>query len=170
MTELLDSLTLFDYIVLAVVLLSVVLGLMRGMVKEVLSLSNWVVAFWVANRFGAQLSVHMDWADGLSEPMRALLGCAAAFVASMVVGAVLIALIGRIVSAAGLGFADRGLGAVFGAARGFFIVMVLLTGAGFTNLPKQPFWREARLAPHAEDAMRAVKPHLPEAVAKWVRY
>ncbi|WP_420010323.1 CvpA family protein, partial [Vibrio parahaemolyticus] len=42
--------TIFDYIVIAVVVLSVILGLFRGMVKEVLSLANWVLAFWVANR------------------------------------------------------------------------------------------------------------------------
>lgn len=55
--------TIFDYVVIAVVVLSVILGLFRGMVKEVLSLANWVLAFWVANRYGADLAVYMDWAD-----------------------------------------------------------------------------------------------------------
>ena len=162
--------TIFDYIVIAVVVLSVILGLFRGMVKEVLSLANWVLAFWVANRYGADLAVYMDWAESLSPPMKALIGCAAAFFATMLVGAILISLLGKIVAAAGLGFADRGLGATFGFARGLFIVLVLVTGAGFTSLPEQPFWRNAMLSPLAEDAMREIKPHLPESVAKWVRY
>ena len=54
--------TLFDYVVIAIVVLSVILGLFRGMVKEVLSLANWVLAFWIANRYGAELAVYMDWA------------------------------------------------------------------------------------------------------------
>lgn len=162
--------TVFDYVVIGLVVLSVLLGIFRGMVKEVLSLANWVLAFWIANRYGAELAVYMDWAESLSPPMKALIGCALAFFASMLVGAILISLLGKIVSAAGLGFADRGLGAMFGFARGLFIVLVLVTGAGFTSLPEQPFWRNAMLSPLAVDAMREIKPHLPESVAKWVRY
>lgn len=165
-----QAFTLFDWIVVAVVVLSLVLGLFRGMVKEVLSLANWVLAFWLANRYGAGMAAHMNWAEGLTDPMKALLGCAVTFFAAMVVGTILISLLGKIVAAAGLGFADRGLGAVFGLARGVFIVFVLIIGAGFTALPKQQFWREATLSPFAEDAVRSIKPHLPESVAKWVRY
>lgn len=162
--------TLFDYVVIAIVVLSVILGLFRGMVKEVLSLANWVLAFWIANRYGAELAVYMDWAESLTPPMKALIGCAAAFFASMIVGAILISLLGKIVAAAGLGFADRGLGGTFGFARGLFIVLVLVTAAGFTSLPEQPFWQDATLSPLTMDAMREIKPHLPESVAKWVRY
>ncbi|HEX4843095.1 MAG TPA: CvpA family protein [Limnobacter sp.] len=162
--------TLFDYVAIAVIVLSVLLGLFRGMVKEVLSLANLVIAFWLANKYGHALVVYMDWAESLSPPMKALIGCAVAFFGAMVVGAILISLLGKIVSAAGMGFADRSLGGMFGFARGIFIVLVLVTGAGFTSLPEQPFWRNATLSPLAEDAMREIKPHLPETVAKWVRY
>ncbi|WP_370263533.1 CvpA family protein [Limnobacter sp.] len=162
--------TLFDYVAIAVLGLSVILGLFRGMVKEVLSLANLVIAFWLANRYGHELVVYMDWAESLSPAMKALIGCAAAFFGAMVVGAILISLLGKIVAAAGLSFADRSLGGMFGFARGIFIVLVLVTGAGFTSLPEQPFWRNAMLSPLAVDAMREIKPHLPETVAKWVRY
>ncbi|WP_288106180.1 CvpA family protein [Limnobacter sp.] len=162
--------TVFDYIAIAIVGLSVVLGLFRGMLKEVLSLANWIVAFWLANHYGDRLVVYLDWAEGLSPAMKALVGCAGTFFAAMIVGAILIGLLGRIVSAAGLGFADRGLGGMFGAARGCFIVLVLVTAAGFTSLPKMPFWTQAKLSPVAVDVIKEVKPHLPETVAKWVRY
>ena len=101
----LSSLTLFDYLVVAIVGLSLVLGLFRGMVKEVLSLVNWALAFYVANHYGAELTVHLDWAEALSPAMKALVGCGAAFFLTLLVGAILTALLGRIVSAAGLGFA-----------------------------------------------------------------
>lgn len=166
----LSSLTLFDYLVMVIISLSLILGLFRGMVKEVLSLVNWALAFYVANTYGEQLIVYLDWTQALSPAMKALVGCAAAFLASMIVGSIIIGLLGRIISAAGLGFMDRGLGGVFGLGRGVIIVLTLVTAAGFTSLPKQPFWRDAVLSPYAEDAMREIKPHLPESVAKWVRY
>lgn len=165
--------TLFDHLVLAIVLLSILLGTLRGMVKEVLSLLNWVLAFWVANRFGAVFAVNLGGIielEALNEPMRMLLGCSIAFFATMLVGSILTALLGRVITAAGLGFADRALGAVFGLARGFFIVFVLVVGAGFTRLPQQPFWRDAVLSPLSEEAVRSAKPYLPHNIEKWVRY
>lgn len=162
--------TAFDYIVIAILAVSVLLGFARGMVKEVLALANLLIAFWVANKYGGDLVVYFDWASGLSDPMKALLGVATAFIACMIVGAILIALLGRLVSALGLGFFDRGMGALFGVARGLVIVMVLVTAAGYTSLPEQPFWQEASLSPMAVDAVREIKPHLPGDVAKWVRY
>ena len=161
--------TLFDYAVVSIVFLSIVLGVFRGMVQEVLSLANWMIAFWVANRYGSQLAVHMDWAESLTPPMKALIGCAVVFFAAMILGSILIGLLARIVAAAGLGFADRTMGAVFGFARGVLIVLVLVTAAGFTSIPSNPVWRNAVLSPLAERAMRELKPHLPESVANWVR-
>lgn len=162
--------TIFDYVAITIVVLSMILGGFRGMVKEVLSLVNLVLAFWVANQYGGELVVYMEWADGLSPAMKALVGCAAAFFGMILTGAIVIGLLGRIVSAAGLGFADRGLGLAFGVGRGVLIVLILVTAAGFTSLPSKPFWREATLSPYAVDAIKQLKPHLPESVAKWVRY
>lgn len=162
--------TLFDYTVIVIVLLSMILGGFRGMVKEVFSLANLILAFWVANRYGGELIVYMDWAESLSPAMRALLGCAAAFFGVLVIGAIIIALLSRIMSAAGLGLADRGMGLVFGVGRGVLIVFILVIAAGFTSLPAEPFWRDAMLAEHFVNALVDGKPHLPEPVAKWILY
>ncbi len=162
--------TLFDYVVIGIFVLSVALSVIRGLVKEILSLANWITAFYVANHYGPALIVYVPAVEGLSEPMKMLAGCAAAFVGSMVVGGIFTWLIGKIISAAGLSFADRGLGGAFGAARGVVIVLTLVTAAGLTSLPKQDFWRHAMLSPFAENAVRTVKPHLPDELAKWVRY
>ena len=162
--------TLFDYVVIGIVLLSVALSVLRGLVKEVLSLVNWAAAFYVTNHYGPELVVYLPSIEGLSEPMKMLAGCAAAFMASMVLGSIFIWLITKIITAAGLSFADRGLGGAFGAARGIVIVLTLVTAAGLTSLPQQEFWRNALLSPIAENTVRTIKPHLPESLAKWVRY
>lgn len=163
----------FDYVVLAIVLLSVLLGMLRGMVKEVLSLVNWVIAFWLANRYGFVVAENLGGlieTESLNDSMRMLLGCSITFLAAMLTGGIVTSLLGKVVTAAGLGFSDRTLGAIFGLGRGLFIVFVVVIGAGFTALPQQPFWRDAVLAPFVEDAVRNVKPYLPQHVAKWVRY
>ncbi|NJM32364.1 MAG: CvpA family protein [Limnobacter sp.] len=162
--------TSFDYLLLTLLVLSAILGGMRGLVKEVLSLVNLVFAFWVANRYGGTLVVYLDWAASLSPSMKALLGCAAAFFGSLVVGAIFIRLLTGIVQAAGLSFLDRGLGVLFGFGRGVFIVLLLVVAAGFTSLPQKQFWQESRFAPLAVQTVKEVKPYLPYEVARWVRY
>lgn len=162
--------TEFDYVVLAIVGLSLVLSLLRGAVREVLSLATWGLAFYFGNRYAEDVVVHLTWAEQLTVPMRALAGFATVFVMVLLTGWVLTRLVSKVVSAIGLGWMDRVLGVVFGAARGVLIVLVLVTVAGLTSLPQKPFWRQALLSAHAENTVRLLKPHLPPAVVKWVRY
>ena len=162
--------TEFDYVVLAIVSLSVAVSILRGLVREILSRLNWAAAFYLANRYSEEVALQLSWAEQLSAPMKALVGCGVVFFLSMLLGSVFIALITRLVSAAGLSFADRGLGMVFGALRGGLIVVMLVIAAGLTSLPEKEFWREAVLSGYAEDAVRLLKPHLPPSVVKWVKY
>lgn len=162
--------TEFDFLVLGIIGLSVLLSLLRGAVREVLSLLTWVLAFYLGNRHAEDIAVHLSWAADLSVPMQALAGFTAVFVLVLITGWVLTRLLSKLVSAAGLGWMDRSLGLFFGMARGVLMVLMLVTLAGLTSLPQKPFWREARLSGHAEDAVRLLKPHLPPAVVQWVRY
>jgi membrane protein required for colicin V production len=173
-----SQLTGFDWLVITIIFLSMVLGAMRGMVREVLSLINLLAAFVLANRFGPEagtqmaqsLSQHMPWVANLAPAMHTLLGCVVVFSLAMMVGTIIVALLGRIVAAAGLGAVDRFFGAGFGVMRGLCLIMVVATGAGLTPVPTWPFWRNAVLSPHVEQGMRWVKPYLPDAMARWVRY
>jgi membrane protein required for colicin V production len=79
-------------------------------------------------------------------------------------------LISKLARAVGLSLADRTLGGVFGIARGALILLVLVLAAGLTALPKERFWREAKLSAPLETAALAVKPYLPRPVADRVRY
>lgn len=162
--------TEFDYVALGIIGLSLLLSLLRGAVREVLSLSTWGLAFYLGNRHAEDVVVHLSWAEQLTVPMRALAGFGTVFVMVLLTGWVLTRLVSKLVSAIGLGWVDRMLGLAFGAARGVLIVLVLVTVAGLTSLPQKPFWRDALLSGHAEESVRMLKPHLPPAVVKWVRY
>ena len=75
-----------------------------------------------------------------------------------------------LIKSAGLSLADRGLGGLFGLARGLVLVLAAVLVCGMTAIPQQPFWREALFSPLAETAARTVKPFLPGDVARHVNF
>lgn len=161
--------TVFDYAVLGIVAASLLLGLWRGVVSEILALAAWVAAFMVARMFAADVAPVF----GKLLPdatLRYVAGFATVCLAVLVVFS-----IGRLVArllmkAVGLGWADRTLGAVFGIGRGVVVALLLVLIGGLTPLPKEAWWREATLAPPLETAVIAAKPWLPADLAKRIRY
>ncbi len=161
--------TLFDYAVLGIIAASLLLGMWRGVVSEILALAAWVVAFVVARMYAADVAP----AYGKLLP-DATLRYVAGF-ATVGVAVLLVFSIGRLVArllmkAVGLGWADRSLGAVFGIGRGVAIALLLVLIGGLTPLPKEAWWRDASLAPPLETAIIAAKPWLPADLAKRIRY
>jgi membrane protein required for colicin V production len=73
------------------------------------------------------------------------------------------------VGATGLSLVDRLLGSLFGLGRGIVIVLAAFIVCGMTSLPEQPAWKYAKVRPAVEATAKAVKPMLPEALARHVR-
>lgn len=161
--------TVFDYAVLAVVAASVLLGAWRGIVSEALALAAWVAAFFAGRAFAPDVAaVFSSW---IKEPaLQYIAGFAVVVVLVLVLVALLRFAVSRLLRAIGLGPLDRVLGAVFGIARGVLVVLVAVLVGGLTALPQQTWWREAWLAPPLETAVLAIKPWLPPAVAKRIKY
>jgi membrane protein required for colicin V production len=160
--------TLFDYIVLAIVASSVIIGLVRGLIKEVISLLGWVVAYVAANAFGPQFAPLLP-AVIPGDAARLIVAFIVLFIAVRLLMGLVGMAIGALITATGLTLADRALGACFGVARALLIVVAVGTLCSMTTLPQQPFWREARLRGAVEASAHAVKPYLPEALARHVR-
>lgn len=159
----------FDFVVLAIVLASVVVGMVRGLVREVLSLVAFAAAFAAAVWWG-------PWVHEALTPYieTTLLRMAVAYMGVfvgvlLVVGMVNLAL-GTLIQSTGLAPADRGLGALFGLARGLLVIVVLVVAAGYTPLPAEAWWREATFSPLAEQAVVGIKQQLPAEVGQWVPY
>jgi membrane protein required for colicin V production len=161
--------TVFDYAVLAAIAASLLLGMWRGVVSEVLALLAWVAAFFAARAFAPMLSpLFVRFTHEVAVQY------VAAFIA-VFVGVLVVFAIGRMVMAsllraAGLGWADRLLGMVFGIGRGLLIVLAAVLLGGMTPLPREDWWRDAMLAPPLETAVVAGKPWLPKAVAQRIRF
>jgi membrane protein required for colicin V production len=161
--------TVFDYAVLAVLAASLLLGLWRGFVSEVLALAAWVAAFFAARAVAP--GVAPIFARFTHEAALQYVGAfALVFIGVLLVFAIGRTLVSKLLHAAGLGWADRLLGTVFGIARGLIIVLLAVLVGGMTALPRQPWWRDAQLAPPLETAVVAAKPWMPTAVAKRIRY
>jgi membrane protein required for colicin V production len=161
--------TIFDYVVLFILVSSVVISTMRGLVKEILSLVGWVAAFIVANAFGAQLAPMLPSVIP-GDVVRLIVAFIALFLGVRVLMGLLALAIGALIEATGLSLADRGLGGLFGLGRGIVIVLAGVILCGMTSIPQQAFWKDALLSPMAETGARTVKPFLPAAFAQHVQF
>lgn len=153
-----------DYCIIAVLGLSVVLGLWRGFIGEVLALACWVVAFWAAWVFGPRLAEALTAVDTPS--VRLLLGGAIVFVAVLIVGALVSFLMRKLIAGSGLSGSDRMLGMVFGLLRGLALVVLLVFILGFTPFPRDGWWQHSQLLPTFEPGARWLSAQLPADVTK----
>jgi membrane protein required for colicin V production len=161
--------TVFDYVVIGIVSLSLLFGLWRGVVGEVIALIAWVVGIMAAIEFGS--TVGQSLFSGLTDPaIRTLAGCVVIFAGVLVTMALVRMAVGRMVKALGLSVSDRLLGMVFGLARGVLIIMVLVGLGGMTKAPKQLWWKEATLAQPLETAVLVARQWLPDDLAKRIRF
>lgn len=161
--------TVFDFLVLFVLICSIVISTLRGLVKEILSLVSWVVSFFVANAYGEQLAVLLpDVFPG--SLTRLIFAFVVLFIGTRLLMGLLNMAVEAMVKAGGLTVVDRGLGGLFGLGRGLVIVLTAVLLCGMTAIPNQPFWRDALLSPLAETAARTVKPYLPGDFAQYVQF
>jgi membrane protein required for colicin V production len=161
--------TPFDYAVLAVVGISVLVSLFRGAVREVLSIASWIGAFLIALHYAPQL------ADLLPAAVKhAWLRLFIAFVALMIVCLIVFAVVtfavSQLIRRTGLAPWDRALGALFGLARALIILIALMLIAELTPLPREPVWRNAMFRPPLEAMARNVVTFLPAGMAGRIHF
>jgi membrane protein required for colicin V production len=155
-----------DFVIIGILALSAVIGLARGLIREVLSLTIWVVALFAAWTFHSPLADQLiPW---LSTPsVRVGVAFVVVVFVVLILGAILGQILTTLVDKTGLTGTDRLLGVVFGAARGALLVAVLVYLAALTPMPEDPWWKESRLIGHFQtlaDRMLAMIP--PDVVAK----
>jgi membrane protein required for colicin V production len=158
-----------DYLLIGVIALSAVIGLMRGLVREVLSLATWVLAFWVAWTFFRELAPHLvPW---ISTPsIRLGVAFLALFLLVLILGGLVNYLVATMVDKTGLSGTDSLFGMLFGLARGGVLVAILVLLAGLTPLPNDPWWPESALIGRFEALADWLIGLLPPDVAEHFRF
>ena len=154
-----------DWIFVAVLLASMLVGAWRGLVFEVLSLLGWVVSFFVAQWWADDMAALLPMGESAGS-LRYAAGFAVVFVASVFVCGFLTWLAKKLVEAIGLRPADRTLGAVFGVLRGLVLLLAVAVVAGLTPLRDAAWWQESRGAPVLAEVLRGLKPALPDEFAR----
>lgn len=157
-----------DVIILGVLALSVLIGLFRGLVAEVLSLAIWVAAFWAAWAFGPAVAAQLQRAITLPS-LRTAVAYGICFLTVLILGAIVRFLIRRLIWSSGLSGIDRMFGMVFGFGRGLLIVTVLVFLVGMTGLTRELWWRDSALAPQFQGAAAWLGQAIPAGVPQSVR-
>jgi len=159
----------FDFVVLSILAVSAVLGLVRGLLREMLSLIAYAAAFVAAIWWGPVVHGWLTpWIDAAL--LRMALSYAAVFLVVLLGIGLVNMTLSALVRSTGLSPADHGLGGLFGLARGMLIVLVLVALAGYTPMPQEDWWREAMFSGTAVRALQAVKAQLPVDLAAWLPY
>ncbi|MFP4251111.1 MAG: CvpA family protein [Guyparkeria sp.] len=161
--------TLVDWVLLAIVLISTAIALVRGFVKEVISLITWLAAFGIALAFSQTASVLVPEAVDIPSA-RVAIAFVALFVVVLILGGIINWAISKLVETTGLSGTDRSVGMVFGLLRGVLIVAGLLLLGGFTALPKEQWWQASMLIPHFQVVSEWLLAILPADVARNVQW
>lgn len=133
-----------DIVIAGIIVLSALFSLIRGFVREALSLAGWIASFWVALTFAGDLAE--SFLSGISVPsLRVAVAFTILFVLTLVIMALINKLASQLIKKSGLTGVDRMIGMIFGVVRGAIIVSVLVLLAGFTTMPQDPWWQESAL-------------------------
>ena len=156
-----------DWILLAVLGVSMLLGMWRGLVREVISLAGWVAGFWIAQEWAPQAGTWLPL-QGASEVLRYLAGFVTVFLVVLITSVVLGWVVSKLVSAVGLGVVDRLLGGVFGGLRGVMLLLTLAVVVSLTPMHTAPWWTGSPVARSLVDGLQWLKPVLPAHFGKYL--
>lgn len=158
-----------DFVILAVIAISAIIGLFRGFLREVVGLASWVLAFYLAFISAETFAPwFQQWFS--SESIRIGAAFAVVFIAVLIVGAIVAWILGKLADNTGLAGTDRIIGAAFGVLRGIAILVLLVLLAGMTPLPRDNWWQQSLFMDHLRDGAIYVRNQLPERFAQAVVY
>ena len=156
-----------DWIVLAGLVFSMLVGAWRGLVVEVLSVLGWIAAFFLAQWFAPDAAQWLPM-GGATEVVRYAAGFVLVFIATVFICSLLAFVIKKLITAVGMRPADRVLGAAFGLVRGVVMVLALTVVVGMTPARTALCWQDAVTPQVATVVLQGLKPVLPQEFGKYL--
>jgi membrane protein required for colicin V production len=161
----LPALAWVDWALMAVLALSIAVGLWRGLVFEVLSLAGWVAAYVAAQVFSPGLAPLLPVGDA-GDALNQAAAFALAFVLALIAWALASRLVRLLIHATPLQLIDRVLGGGFGLLRGAVLLLAVATVVSLTPAARSPVWQQSHGAGWLAAALQGLKPVLPDAIAQ----
>ena len=161
--------TSFDYTVFIIIGACIIISMMRGAVREMLSIIGWLAALYVAKTYSTQL-VPLLPQDIPTDSLRILAAFLILFLGVLLVVSLLSIALSSVLEKIGLSWLNRFFGALFGFAKGLLIVCILVFLAGLTSIPKDVRWTNAMFSSPLEALVKATLPFMPQKVAQYVKY
>lgn len=149
-----------DYSIVGIICISTLIGLLRGFVKETLSLLTWFIAFFIGFKFCGQLSDFFSSSIS-NDSLRTSFAFAVLFAAALILGSIISHLITKLISKNGLKGPDRALGMIFGFARGILVIAVLLLLISISAKEKSTWQQESYLVPKFDGMVNWLHTFLP---------
>jgi membrane protein required for colicin V production len=159
--------TFVDWTLLGILGLSLVIGIWRGLVYEVLSVFVWIAAFVLAQWFAPDVAAKLPMA-GTVQSLRYAAGFVLVFVGTAFVAGLFVQLIKKMVAVVGLRPVDRTLGAVFGLLRGAILLLAIAVVMNMTALRSQADWQASQGATMLTELLTKLKPLLPQDFGKYL--
>jgi membrane protein required for colicin V production len=150
-----------DWILLALLAASMLVGAWRGLVYEVLSVMGWIAAFLLAQWLAPDVAEKLPMKD-TGETLRYAAAFVLVFIASVFAAGLVSALMKRLISAVGLRPVDRILGALFGLFRGLLLLLALSVVVHMTALQESDWWADSKGGPMLITLLKGLRPMLPE--------
>lgn len=156
-----------DIVILTVIALSMLLGMWRGLVFEVLSLASWIAAFFLAQWFAPTAAAMLPIAQA-GESLRYAAGFAVVFIGVVFLGGLVAWLVKKMIQSVGLRPIDRILGAIFGLARGVLLMLALSVVVNLSPIKDTSSWKESKAAAWSTIALQKLKPILPRQFGQYL--
>nr|WP_218057588.1 CvpA family protein [Gilliamella apicola] len=136
-----------DFTIISVIAFSALISVVRGFVREALSLVSWILAFFISSQFYIYITDYLTYFD--SDVIRIAVAIVILFIATLLVCSIVSYAIGQLLKKTGLSGTDRLLGICFGVLRGVLVVAAILFLVDtFTPISQSPYWIQSQLIPH----------------------
>ncbi|MCH9644622.1 MAG: CvpA family protein [Gammaproteobacteria bacterium] len=162
----------FDFVIIGIIFISIVVSFFRGILREILSLIIWVAAFILAFRYAEQVGLHLQGFVHSSTVGYAL-AFLLIFLVVFFVGMVLNFFIKNVIDKIGFGPADRALGVCFGVARGVLVVAVLLMFIAISPMQRDAWYADSKVRPYFNGLVVRLGHFVPEQIqhfSSWIGY
>jgi membrane protein required for colicin V production len=147
--------------------ISLLIGLFRGFIREILSLLSWLGALWLGYAYATLGASYLE-PYITQPPLRVVVAFAAIFIVALIGFSIISYLLYRLLSIAGVSGVDRSLGMLFGLVRGFVIVALLILAATFMDFTSQPWWKDSLLVQYFIPVTDLIRSLLPSDIAEFV--